>query len=59
MPDLIAIVRATKASASALNRMRHHASKIAEHQREYDKARDDYARAQAILAANPLPGDVQ
>lgn len=59
MPDLIAIVRATKASASALNRMRHHARKIADHTAEYEKARDDYAAAQAILAANPLPGDIQ
>lgn len=65
MTNLTAIVHATKRSALALQRvqrlsiiLRH--SKGADYRamrRAYDRAVRDYERAQAVLRANPLPGD--
>ena len=66
MTDLAAIVKATRASANALDRMQRYGRRLApmhaagnrvELRRAYDLARRDYERAQAVLAANPLPGD--
>lgn len=66
MTDLIAIVRATRASAKALERMHRYGAKLGrlgtignlpELRKAYARACRDYERAQAILAANPLPGD--
>lgn len=63
MTDLIAIVRATRASASALARMQRYARKLAPMhavgnrvalQKAYQRAERDYNRAQATLARNPL-----
>ena len=70
MADYAAIVRATRASANAVTRMTRHAIlchrtecgrdadiSLEQAKKRYDRARRDYDRAQAILAANPLPGD--
>jgi len=65
MADLAAIIRATRASASALRRMQT-ASLLCKHthgadykasRKAYDRAKRDYERAQTILANNPLPSD--
>jgi plasmid stabilization system protein ParE len=73
MYDLIAIVRATRATARALADMQrlgrviedtykpgkpyiHEVRAVA--QRKHNAAYRRYRKAQAILAANPLPGDV-
>lgn len=64
MSDLVAIVRATRKSAKAIERMQRYGFQLrtiiasrAELQRAYDRARHDYESAQRVLAANPLPGD--
>jgi hypothetical protein len=67
MYDLIAIVKATRASAKALadshnisRRMREKGITLAEHHALAVKlvaANARYHKAQAVLAANPLPGD--
>jgi hypothetical protein len=69
MSDLIAIVKATRASARALADCHKIAREIREIERSGDtasavvlyskltRAQHRYQRAQAILAANPLPGD--
>lgn len=63
MANLPAIVRATRASASALERMQHISRKLApmrtignrvELNRALDRARRDYERAQTILTNNPI-----
>lgn len=63
MADLVAIVRATRASAAALARMQTLGRKLApmhavgnrvELKRAYDRAERAYHRAQATLARNPL-----
>jgi hypothetical protein len=71
MYDLIAIVKATRASASAL-RTRSRLFRLFDQEKRKDKpsaetlerlgvqikaAGKRYDRAQAVLAANPLPGD--
>jgi hypothetical protein len=66
MTDLVAIVRATRASAKALERMQEHsraARQWADHATTkkriaaYQRACRDYERAQQTLADNPLTGD--
>jgi uncharacterized protein (DUF2252 family) len=69
MSDLIAIVKATRSSASALQTIARVSRQIREAERCGDtaqaamlypalsRAQRRYDRAQAILAANPLPGD--
>lgn len=59
MTDLVAIVRATRRSAKAIKRAQiaksfddFHAATL-----RHVRALDDYGRAQAVLTANPLPGD--
>ena len=76
MYDLIAIVRATRASAKALSDCQKIARTLREtapigvpstalvkfREREFRKfcrAEERYQRAQAVLVANPLPGDCQ
>ena len=69
MSDLIAIVKATRSSARALADCQRIARAIREVEKSGDtatavnmyrsliRAQRRYARAQEILAANPLPGD--
>ena len=66
MPNLPAIVRATRASANALSRMQraNHLVRTARWKSDledalkaYKRAERAYIRAQDILDANPLPGD--
>ena len=66
MTNLVAIVRATRASAKAVERMQRCARLISsarwisdrsDAERAYRLAERAYARAQAVLKANPLPGD--
>jgi len=66
MANLVAIVRATRASAKALERAQHHyllAREWSDHATTkkriaaYQRAWRDYERAQRVLADNPLPGD--
>ena len=62
MTDLAAIVRATRRSAKAVDRMARYGRLYRETHtdealRAYQRAMRDYAAAQHILAANPLPGD--
>lgn len=68
MSDLSAIIRATRASACAINRMARLAREIratddehirAKLFRQYDRALFRYHAAQQTLASNPLPGDPQ
>jgi len=71
MYDLIAIVKATRASARALADCNRIARAIREIEKSGDsataakmystlcRAQRRYQRAQEILAANPLPGDCQ
>lgn len=63
MSDLVAIIRATRASANALARMQRYARKLAPMhavanraalQKAYQRAERDYNRAQITLARNPL-----
>lgn len=66
MADLVAIVRATRASANALARMQRYARKLEplktmgnrpEVKAAYERAHRDYKRAQRTLADNPLSGN--
>lgn len=66
MTNLVAIVRATRKSALALDRMARagnamrRSESAAERltlEKAYYRAHADYYRAQAVLRANPLPGD--
>jgi hypothetical protein len=71
MANLAAIVRATRASASAIRRQQIWSRRFADAVRSqhadtaatihacagFRAAKRDYERAQAALAANPLPGD--
>lgn len=66
--NLTAIVRATRASARAIKRMQQLTAQIratddidirADLFRQHDRALIRYHRAQAILRANPLPGDIE
>lgn len=66
MADLIAIVKATRRSALAIARMQRWNHQLGDSrslqesrdcERKYQRARRDFAAAQAVLAANPLPGD--
>ena len=68
MTNLVAIVRATRKSAKALDRMqeayraaRDWAPPEVTRKRiaRYRRARAAYEAAQRVLAANPLPGDRQ
>lgn len=62
MSDLVAIIRATRRSAKAIDRMAstgriYRETGTPEALKAYHRAVNDYHRAQAILRANPLPGD--
>jgi hypothetical protein len=66
MTDLAAIVRATRRSARAIDRMARYGNQLRrlgtlgnrpELERAYLRAQRDYAAAQRVLRDNPLPGD--
>lgn len=66
MADLTAIIKATRKSARAIDRMARLARQIrasddltlrANLFNQYDRALFAYHAAQAVLRANPLPGD--
>jgi len=68
MTNLIAIVRATRKSARAIDRMARYGNQLRrlgtqgnrpDLLRAYLRAERDYHAAQRVLAANPLPGDKQ
>lgn len=64
MSNLVAIIRATRKSAKAIDRMArtgriYRETQTPEALKAYRRACADYTRAQATLAANPLPGDAR
>jgi hypothetical protein len=64
MAHLVVIVRATRKSARAMDRMQRAYREWQEYKsdaawRRYLRAASDYHSAQRELASNPLPGDAQ
>lgn len=63
MTNLAAVVKATRQSAKAIDRIARYGRLVRESGcnvaalKAYHRAVNDYHRAQRILAANPLPGD--
>jgi len=66
--DLVAIVRATRKSALAVDRIARAGNAVrraqgaaeqAQASKALDRALADFNRAQAVLRANPLPGDAR